>query len=225
MLDKGLALLAGWLEEHRQLIGEKFGEASWITSRYFDHYVSNRFVDGIQAVLREIADDPEHDVRRRFDLALRLWIADLGVSGETARRAQRLLRLLVRRLQASDALADEWRRMARDVADDCSRSDSRSVSLLASLTAEFGRLVANDAALRGRMEQSLRRTLGRLLERNRREVGRIISRVVGSWDTRHVVDKVEANIGRDLQYIRISGSLVGGCAGVLIHLVTVLAVP
>lgn len=224
LLDHALVLFAGWLDEHRDLIGEKFGEASRLTSRFFDVYVSNRFVDGIQSMLREIVDHPDHEVRRRLDLAMRSLIADLRLPERASGRAQRLWGRLLRRLHASHAIATEWHRLISDIAEDCRATDSRSVSIIADMIGEFAGQVSTDQALRRQMERSILENLERLLEQNHREVGRLIASVISSWDGDFVVHKVESHIGRDLQFIRINGSLVGGLVGLLIHLVTVIAV-
>ena len=66
------------------------------------------------------------------------------------------------------------------------------------------------------INETIERLASALVERNREKVGKFIAEQVGAWDDRHMVRQVELNIGKDLQFIRINGTLVGGLVGVLI---------
>jgi len=66
------------------------------------------------------------------------------------------------------------------------------------------------------INEAIERMATSLVEQNRDKVGKFIADQVGAWDDRHMVQQVELNIGKDLQYIRINGTLVGGLVGLLI---------
>ncbi|HLO77560.1 MAG TPA: DUF445 family protein, partial [Magnetospirillum sp.] len=77
--------------------------------------------------------------------------------------------------------------------------------------------LSEDAHLRAVLNRWLRRAVERMIVPQRAEIGHFIAGVVERWDTRTLVDKLELQVGRDLQYIRINGTLVGGLVGLLIH--------
>ena len=87
---------------------------------------------------------------------------------------------------------------------------------------KLGDGLADDEALQTQINAWILQTVDRVVVRPRHQVSALITEVVRGWDTREVTQKVEINIGKDLQYIRINGTLVGGLVGVLLHAVTEL---
>ena len=83
--------------------------------------------------------------------------------------------------------------------------------------AATARIVLADDSLRTRLDAWIRGAVETLLVRHRHEISGLIAEVVAAWDADEISRKVEGEIGRDLQYIRINGTLVGGAAGVLLH--------
>ena len=89
-------------------------------------------------------------------------------------------------------------------------TDSSVKTQLAAAVADIGVRLGNDAAMRQWIDETIERMATVLVERNREKVGRFIADQVGAWDDKHMVEQVELNIGKDLQFIRINGTLVGG---------------
>jgi len=105
----------------------------------------------------------------------------------------------------------------RDLAAEHSRLHGRVTSVLV----HAGATLSADAAMRNWINTQLMARVPGVLDRLRPRIGALISDKVKEWKDEEVVDKVELNIGKDLQYIRINGTLVGGLVGLLIHAVTV----
>ena len=217
LLDHGLRTLDTWLSENRALIREKFSEASRYTPGIFDYYVVNRFVDGIVALLHEVALNPRHEIRARFDAATQAFIDDLKASPEYAARGRGLVRDLAGHLRSQSYYEVVWKDLQALLLEDIARPSSLVITALAELLQAIGHGIATDAPLRGRLEAWLIDGIEPLLIRHRQEISGLISDVIATWDAKEVADKLEAEIGRDLQYIRINGTLVGGLAGVLLH--------
>lgn len=217
LLDQSLRTLDGWLTENRELIREKFSEASRFTPGFFDHYVVNRFVDGIVALLHEIALNPEHEMRSRFDEATRTFIHNLKTSPEYAIRGRGLLDDIIGHLRTETYYETVWEDLRSRIVADIGHPTSVIVSTLAEALAASARIVLVDEGLRARLDGWIHRSVEALLIRHRQEISKLIAEVVASWDAKEISDKVEAEIGRDLQYIRINGTLVGGAAGVVLH--------
>ena len=217
LLDQGLHILDGWLTEHRELIREKFSEASRYTPGVFDRYVVNRFVDGIVALLHDIAVNPEHEMRVRFDVATQVFIAKLKASPEYALKGQVLLEDVITHLRTETYYRTVWEDLRGRIVADIARPSSLIVGALAEGLAATARIIQADDRLRARLDAWIHTSAETLLVRHRHEISKLITEVVASWDAEEISNKVEAEIGRDLQYIRINGTLVGGAAGVLLH--------
>lgn len=217
LLDHGLRTLDGWLDENRELIREKFSDASRYTPGLFDYYVVNRLVDGIITLLHEIVLNPEHEMRGRFDAATEAFIEDLKSSPEYAARGRRLVADLIGHLRTESYYQAVWADLRALILGDIARPSSTIVSTLAEALDASARVILADDALRQRLDAWIVASAERLLVRHRHEISMLITEVVASWNSEEIAAKVEAEIGRDLQYIRINGTLVGGIAGVLLH--------
>lgn len=217
LLDQGLGALDDWLQEHRDLIRQKFGEASAYTPGIFDRYVVNRFVDGITSLIHDIAVDPEHEVRQRFDAATQEFVRQLKESPEYAQTGREWMAGLLAHLRSEAYYRSVWDDVVTRVGRDIAQPDSVLVTTLADLLTSTTRTVLEDPALLARLDAWILEGVEGLVVRHRQEISRLIAEVVASWDAKEVAAKVETEIGRDLQYIRINGTLVGGTVGVLLH--------
>jgi uncharacterized membrane-anchored protein YjiN (DUF445 family) len=103
--------------------------------------------------------------------------------------------------------------LARDLAGE----DSMFVANVAGALGAVAGALRDDEALQRKLNGWLLRGVERLMIEHRHQISRLINDVVKSWDARHVSEKIELEIGKDLQYIRINGTLVGGTVGVLLH--------
>ena len=221
LLDQGLRTLDGWLTDNRQLIREKFSEASRYTPGVFDKYVVNRFVDGIVTLLHEIATNPEHEMRSRFDEATADFIRNLKESPEYAQKGRSMLADVIRHLRTETYYRTVWEDLRGRIAADIARPSSLIVGTLADALDGMAHVVLADDRLRTRLDAWIHGGVETLLIRHRHEISKLISEVVAAWDAKEISDKVEAEVGRDLQYIRINGTVVGGVAGVLLHSLSV----
>ena len=217
LLDHALKALDRWLDQHRALIKSKFGEASRYTPRFIDQYIVNKFVDGMLLLLHEVAEDPEHELRARFDEATRALIEDLRTSEEYRERGADIARQLVAHLRREDYYRSLWDTLTRRIVDDVESEDSVLVDHVASALVAAGKALQSDVALQQKLNAWGLGALERLMLRHRHQVSLLITDVVKSWDAREVSEKLEMEIGRDLQYIRLNGTLVGGVVGVLLH--------
>jgi uncharacterized membrane-anchored protein YjiN (DUF445 family) len=220
LLDHALKALDRWLDQNRAPIKAKFGEASRYTPRFIDQYIVNKFVDGILLLLHEVAEDPAHEIRARFDQATRDLIVDLQTSDAHRERGADIARQLVEHLRRESYYRSLWAALTRRIVDDIASDDSVLVEHVATALAAAGRALRADVALQDKLNLWALAALERLMLRHRHQVSTLITDVVKSWDAREVSEKIEMEIGRDLQYIRLNGTVVGGLAGVVLYAAT-----
>jgi len=113
-----------------------------------------------------------------------------------------------------------WEKIEASLLSDLSqRGDDVAKGIDAALSA-FGRWLSRDPALTAALNRRIRLLALRALPPRRAEIGAYVSDVVRRWDSQTLVDKLELSVGRDLQFIRINGTLVGGLVGLLIFAVS-----
>ena len=210
------------ISANQELILEKFSEASKYTPGFLDRYIVDRFVAGILRLLQEVIADPRHPLRTQFTESTRKLIEELKTSPETYARGVAIKGQIIEHLRTKPYYAALWsdikNRILADVASDQSRLRETASSLLNAL----GSGLVRDEAMQRKLNQWLQGALETLMLAHRHQISTLIADVVKAWDAREVSAKIELEIGKDLQYIRLNGTVVGGCVGVLLHLLVML---
>jgi uncharacterized membrane-anchored protein YjiN (DUF445 family) len=216
-LDRALRALEGWLVAKEGLIEAKFGEESPFTPRIVDRYVVGRFIQGIIALLQEVIENPQHELRGQFDQAAARLIQDLISSDEYRRKGQELLRDFIEHLRGEDFYRTLWEDVRHRLKSDLRGDSSLIEATVASALAGLGYHLSNEPGVRAKLNAWSLQAVRQIVVRFRHQISALISDVVKSWDADEISRKVEMEIGKDLQYIRINGTLVGGAVGLLLH--------
>lgn len=216
LLDEAIRLTSRAVTENKDLIRERIeAESPWWVPGAIDDKIHRKVVNGIENTLKEIHNDPQHPLRQRFDAALRTFVDDLKNSPDVQERAERLKGELldaeaVRRFSAS-MWTDAKEVLLRHA------EAGREYAMIERALEKLGETVLNDPKLLDKMEQAVVDVTLYLVDRYQDEVGDLIARTVQAWDPQVTSQRIELAIGRDLQFIRINGTVVGALAGVLIY--------
>jgi uncharacterized membrane-anchored protein YjiN (DUF445 family) len=222
LLDRALQLFEAWLDANQGLILAKFAEASRYTPPVLDAYIVEKFVAGLVALLHEVAATPEHALRRQFDAAVLQFVDDLRHSGAYRAQGRALLRDVVAYLRRERYDRRLWQGLRERIETDL-RAEGSALRQQLALGLQFvGRELLADSAVQAKLNGWWLQAVRTLVLRYRHQISALITEVVRSWEAEDVSRKLELEIGKDLQYIRINGTLVGGMAGVLLHALTSL---
>jgi uncharacterized membrane-anchored protein YjiN (DUF445 family) len=221
-LDRLVKLVNRIVEENKELIRVRIAEESpWWVPGAIDDKLYQKIVAGIERTLAEVAADDAHPLRSQFDKALRDFVEKLHTSPETIARAEAMKERLLDHpavAELTDALLGAARTsLARYAGPDAPTPEP----LERALGAIAERALGNEALL-GDVDESVERLVLGVVDQYRPEVAELIARTVEGWDASDASAKIEVQIGRDLQFIRINGTLVGGLVGMLLYLVSVL---
>jgi len=217
VFERGLALADRWLARNEPLLREKFAQASRYTPGFFDAYMVRKFLEGVHALVRDVAAEPAHPLRAQFEDVLRELALGLGAAPEYREAVRDWLRELVRTLSNDEDLRRLRDRLATRIEADLAAQDSLLRQYATALIIAVAQGVVRDQPMRDRLNGAWLRLAGHLASRHGGQVATLIAEVVRSWDAAEVAAKVELEIGRDLQFIRINGALVGGTVGVALH--------
>jgi uncharacterized membrane-anchored protein YjiN (DUF445 family) len=193
--------------------------AAWWVPRAIDRRIAKGIIDGLSELL---VDLKRRDSERRTIFRQRLATLANDLVHSPAHRA-RVEALKIQLLEQPDVkvwLAAIWDTLRNTVIDDLAQPSSRTREAVARAALSFGRTLAGDAAMRARLDAALEDAVVALIVPWRQEIGRFISEVVRGWETGTVVDRLELALGPDLQYIRITGTLVGACVGCALFLLS-----
>nr|WP_315919766.1 DUF445 family protein [Mesorhizobium sp. SP-1A] len=184
-----------------------------------DAYLLRKIVNSAGALLEEAGADPDHPLRKEFDHFVAGFVEGLKTSKAYARRAEQVKRGLLARPEIREFARGMWDSLGQFIEQDAAQPDSAIRAHLASMFVEAGRHLAQDAELRADMNQGFVVALSAFVESQKSGVSKFIADQVKRWDLAQLTRLIEINIGRDLQYIRFNGMLIGGLAGLALYCV------
>ncbi len=218
LLDEAIELVARAIAENREVLRASFREGSpWWLPDVVDEALYQRIMAALDAVLLDVRADPAHPLRRRFDAATRDFIERLKHSPDVIARAEALKRDVL-----DDALMDAlstalWERVRQAAARHGMEPDRASLEPLERGLVTLGESLLANQSLLAELDGFLAAQLSAMLEDHRQEVGELIADTVRTWPPEMAAERLELAVGRDLQFIRLNGTLVGGLAGLVIY--------
>ena len=174
--------------------------------------VARRVLSALNAELDKM-DPDDSELRAAFERWLEAEIDRLESDPARAEAISAALRGALAHPAVAAWLADAWTRLREALEADAARPSGRTVSLIAGLLTNLGDLLEQDGAARARLDGGIQSMLLAVLPAAQGRIAGFIAEVVAGWDTATVVDKIELRVGRDLQYVRINGTVVGALAG------------
>ncbi len=156
------------------------------------------------------------DLRDAFDEWVRREIARMEEDPARAAEIGQALKRVVMHETVQAWVMDVWSRFRHAIEQDAARPNGRTVAILEGMLANFGTMLAADPAARARLQQAVEGVIAPLLPSAQARMENFIAEVVGGWDARTITDRLELRVGRDLQYVRINGTLVGFLVGGLV---------
>ncbi|MFI0238967.1 DUF445 domain-containing protein [Streptomyces sp. NPDC016845] len=221
VVDLVCARAHDWLVLHSDSITDAVqgGAPGW-TPRFVDKRVGERVYKELLRFVTEMRDMPEHPARGAVDRFLKDFAGDLQSDTDTRARVERLKSEVIGRSEVQDLIASTWsavRSMIVAAAED-ERSELR-LRVRASLLS-LGQRMATDPKVQAKVDGWVEGAAVYVVTTYRAEITSLITDTVAGWDAEHTSRKIEAHIGRDLQFIRINGTVVGSLAGLLIYTVS-----
>jgi uncharacterized membrane-anchored protein YjiN (DUF445 family) len=216
-------------ETHRWLSGNEVAfatalstRAPWWTPQWLDEQVIRRLHSEAIAWVADIRDDPQHHARHALDDLLKQLADDLQHDPGTIERAERLKRRVLSSPQVAVTATSLWNALRRALLESLQSPDSAVKNRAAASLSAFGARLSTDEELRNRLDAHAADVAAFLVERYGAELTTVITDTIDRWDGKEAAGRIELFVGRDLQFIRVNGTLVGGLAGLAIYTVSVL---
>ncbi len=223
LLDAVLVGLDGFLDDNRPALrGRLQHESPWWVPEPIDDRIFNKMFTGVQHFLHDVHDNPQHEVRASINVRLAAFADRLRADPELLKRGEELKDELLVHPEVRAWLGRLWGDLKRTTLHATMHPDSELRQRIDTSLAQLGRRLQADPELQAKVDDWLVGTVGYLVDHYRGEVADLISSTVAKWDGKATSRRLELQVGRDLQFIRINGTLVGGIAGLLIYTVSQL---
>jgi uncharacterized membrane-anchored protein YjiN (DUF445 family) len=224
LLDRVIHGLAGLIIENEDFIRARIHEESpWWVPGFVDERVHARVIGGIQRTLLEVSSDPGHPLRRQFDDMLTDWIVRLQESPDAIARADAVKQQLFDNPTSRGLSASLWTEVKRVLDRQAEPERTAAPGALERGLIALADGALEDEVLLGKLDGWIADAVLRVVEQHRHEVGALIEHTVRNWDSGETSRRLELAVGRDLQFVRINGTLVGGLVGLLLYTAAHLA--
>ena len=223
VLSVALRGLARFLEENRVVFRAQLGDASpvWVPD-WVDDRVFTRAFNGVQLFLEEVGADPQHELRRAYEARLRTYIHALRTDPSTAGRVEELKKELLEHPAVRQWSASLWTNAKNAVLTAAADPESELRARVTGMIGDLARLLQTDPKVRELVQRHTHTVAGYLVERFSGDVADLVGSTVQRWDTAETSHRIELQVGRDLQWIRVNGTVVGGLAGLVIYTIAQL---
>jgi uncharacterized membrane-anchored protein YjiN (DUF445 family) len=182
-----------------------------------DKFVVNRIIASATKFFEEVRADPSHPFRGEFDRLLLSFVDRLGSDRSFADRIEGLKRDVMARPELANLGRTIWANVKDFVERSASGESQVLQQQLTRMFVEAGEALAGDAELRGEINQGLVAILRTVVAEQKSGVSSFIADQMKAWDMQQLIALIEVNVGKDLQYIRFNGSLIGGLAGLALY--------
>ncbi|KXK57761.1 MAG: hypothetical protein UZ07_CHB004000283 [Chlorobi bacterium OLB7] len=229
IIDSALTYLAQWVPTRRDMIRQFIERSLQRTLKWGSNLVPNAVVEratdqvltALIEVLQQAAADPAHPMREDLNSRAEEWVHRLQQDEELGENVNRWKNDLVENPTVRGYIAGLWISLKEWMLADAQNADSTIRSYVLRGIESFHQRLTEDQELRQTIDTKLRSAVISVVSNHHSAIGGVISRIVDSWDGQRLSREIELNLGRDLQYIRLNGTFIGGIVGLLIHLVKV----
>ena len=221
LVDLGLEQLHGWLADNPGTFASVIGErAPWWSPPWVDDKVIGWSYQQVLTWLEDMRVTPGHPARVALDDLLVRLAHDLQSDPEVMERAESLKERLLSHPQVPDTAVGLWRSFAAALESAMDDPNSYFHVRGDELLEHLGQHLVEDEPWRSRLEGHLGEAVSFFVNTYGSEIAEVISVTVEQWDGREAAERIELHVGRDLQFIRINGTIVGALAGIVIHAVS-----
>lgn len=209
------------LERNKLSIRVRIEERSpWWMPKFIDEEIYDQLVSEFERLLDEIGDNQDHPARQEFNERLGALHERLLEDESLAERCAFLGEEFFGNEAVQRFLQTLWDQTRDTLHAELHEETSEIRASIAKEIQHVGRLLSGDLTAQRRLDNWLKEALVYIVERYRGPLSEVISDTVAEWDSRSTADRIELHIGKDLQFIRINGTLVGGLVGVALYVVS-----
>ena len=213
--------LGDFLEKNREMVKQKVkDESHFLIPGFVDTLIAEKITNGGIRYMEEIAADVNHPVRKNLSIKLLEIATDIQQGGEWAEKLTRLKNELLSPQHLQDYSKMVWLYVKKQIETDLEKEDSAISGYIENALKEAGKSLLEDPSRQQRIDHFIQVQAFRLIMKYKHSAGELISQTVSNWPSKQLSEKLELEVGKDLQFIRINGTLVGGTVGLLIYILT-----
>lgn len=212
-----------FIRENKIIIKQKINqETPWWLPRNIDNKIYQKIVDAVDDTLQEVNANPDHPLHKNFSFTIDRFVEDLKNSPEMLAREAALKEELLQQPVVREFSSSLWTDIKASLMSHASEANANIRHSIQEGLVRFGQTAQHDQSLLEKIDHWVEEVLLYLIEKYGHEVEYLIAHTINKWDGQDAARKIEVQVGKDLQFIRINGTLVGGLVGFAIHAIYLL---
>ena len=221
LLDAVLTGLAGFLDDNRTTFRTRLEQESpWWIPEPVDDRIFEKIYTAVHRFIGDVGSDDKHEVREAIDQRVLAFAGRLRADPELVAKGEELKNELLAHRDVRAWLQSLWGEVKRSTLTATDDPESELRQRIDRSLVHLGERLRDESELQRKVDEWVQRAAGYVVDHYRGEVAEIISSTVQKWDGKATAERLELQVGRDLQFIRINGTIVGGLAGVVIYTVS-----
>lgn len=220
LVDASLAGALRFLEANRETLRDRFGrESPWWVPEKIDSRIFDKLTTALEAFLREVSNDQHHELRRYLDQRVVELAGRLESDPDLIARGEELKAELLAHPAVRNWIGSLWAQLKTSLQAQVADPSSELALRVEAVTRSLAETLASDKVLQGKIDDWLQRAISSVVVDYQDEVSELITTTVARWNPQDTSNRIELAVGRDLQFIRINGTVVGGLVGLAIYVV------
>lgn len=223
LFDAVLTGVSGFMVDNREAFRARLDQESpWWVPEPIDDRIFNKIYTGVQRFVADVAADPQHEIRQTVEQRAAAFADRLKSDPALAAKGEELKEELLAHPDMRAWMASLWRESKQGLLDATATPGSELRQRMSLTLQRLGVRLQSEPELQERVDASIERLVMYVVDNYRSEVSALIESTIAKWDGPSTARTLELQVGRDLQFIRINGTIVGCLAGLLIHTISQL---
>lgn len=220
LLDAIIPEIKKYTIENKQLIYKRVVEKQPLLGLIGGKSVTNQLISGLQSFLTEIEEDKNHLIRKELEQKISAWSEEIKTDPKWHEKFVKIVSNYMDTEATEEYISKIWQYTSSNIAIELANEQSGIRNYLKKSISNFAEDFETNIDMQTKLNSWVQHSLYRLILKNTKELSALIERTVGNWDGAELSNKLELEIGKDLQFIRVNGTLVGGLVGLIIYFVT-----
>lgn len=210
--------IKNYILENDEMIKERVKKGSYtFIPSFVDNKIADKIANGLSDFFREIEENPQHEIRSLITQKIQEFSVDLKEDPKWDEEFKNIKNDLLKGDKLNEYSNDIWVSIKNTLKNELQEEQSSLKKYISKNLNEFSENLKTDESLQNKIDDWIRVTAYKYILRNTHQFGSLISSTVGNWQGKELSEKLELEVGKDLQFIRVNGTLVGGLVGLIIY--------
>ncbi|WP_407478369.1 DUF445 domain-containing protein [Elizabethkingia anophelis] len=210
--------IKNYILENDELIRDKVHQNSYsLVPKFVDNKIANKITTGLASFFEDIENNPDHKVRNEISDSIYQFANEIKTSDRWENELSKIKASILNEDKLNDYATDIWHSLKKTLMSELDNDHSALKQYAQKNIRQFAEDLNKNESQQNKIDQWIRFNAYRLILKNTGKVSELISTTVGNWEGKELSRKLELEVGKDLQFIRINGTIVGGLVGLIIY--------